>query len=209
MSALAGIKIADFSRVLAGPYATMLLGDMGATVVKIERPGKGDDTRSWGPPFTADGNSTYFESVNRNKLGVTADLSTLEGREKAMSLISESDVLVENFAVGTMEKFGLGYEQLKENFPHLIYCSISGFGSSEKAKSLPGYDLLLQAMSGLMSITGPDAEHPTKVGVALVDVIAGLHTALGITSALVHRGESGQGQKIEINLLSLRIFLSC
>lgn len=180
----------------------MLMGDMGATVVKIERPEGGDDTRSWGPPFTSDGKATYFESVNRNKLGVTADLSTLEGREKAIAIIAESDVLVENFAVGTMEKFGLGYNQLKAEFPRLIYCSISGFGRSEKAKALPGYDLLVQAMSGLMSITGSDSEHPTKVGVALVDVIAGLHTALGITAALVHRAESGQGQKVEINLLS-------
>ncbi len=202
MSALRGIKVADFSRVLAGPYATMLLGDMGATVVKIERPEVGDDTRSWGPPFDSEGRSTYFDSVNRNKLGVTADLTTLEGREKALAIISESDVLVENFATGTMEKFGLGYEQLKDEFPRLIYCSISGFGNSEQAQALPGYDLLVQAISGLMSITGPDAEHPTKVGVALVDVIAGLHTSLGITSALVHRAESGRGQKIEINLLS-------
>ncbi|MCX6430325.1 MAG: CoA transferase [Actinobacteria bacterium] len=202
VSALRGVRIAAFSRVLAGPYATMLLGDMGATVVKIERPEVGDDTRSWGPPFDSEGRATYFDSVNRNKLGVTADLSSLEGREKAMAIIAESDVLVENFAVGTMEKFGLGYEQLKDEFPHLIYCSISGFGSSEKGRALPGYDLLVQAMSGLMSVTGPDAQHPTKVGVALVDVIAGLHTALGITSALVHRAESGEGQKIEINLLS-------
>ena len=202
MGALRGVRIADFSRVLAGPYATMLLGDMGAHVVKIERPGLGDDTRSWGPPFDAEGRATYFQSVNRNKEGVTADLSTDTGRAKALTIISESDVLVENFGVGTMEKFGLGYDQLKEEFPRLIYCSISGFGGSEEGKSLPGYDLLVQAMSGLMSITGPDSDHPSKVGVALVDVVAGLHTALGITAAIVSRNETGQGQKIEINLLS-------
>lgn len=202
MGALRGVRIADFSRVLAGPYATMLLGDMGAHVIKIERPGLGDDTRSWGPPFDSAGRATYFQSVNRNKEGVTADLSTDEGRSKALEIISESDVLVENFGFGAMEKFGLGYEQLKEEFPHLIYCSISGFGGSEEGKSLPGYDLLVQAMSGLMSITGPDSDHPTKVGVALVDVVAGLHTALGITAALVYRDENGHGQKVEINLLS-------
>ena len=202
MGALRGVRIADFSRVLAGPYATMLLGDMGAHVIKIERPGLGDDTRSWGPPFDSRGRSTYFQSVNRNKEGVTADLSTNEGRAKALAVIEESDVLVENFGVGTMEKFGLGYEQIKEEFPHLIYCSISGFGSSEEGKLLPGYDLLVQAMSGLMSITGPDSNHPTKVGVALIDVVAGLHAALGITAAIVSRNSTGHGQKIEINLLS-------
>ena len=202
MSALRGVKIADFSRVLAGPYATMLLGDMGAQVIKIERPIVGDDTRSWGPPFDSDGRATYFQSVNRNKEGVTADLATQEGREKALEIISTSDVLVENFAVGTMEKFGLGYEELSKKFPHLIYASISGFGTSEEGKALPGYDLLAQAMSGLMSITGSDSDHPSKVGVALIDVLAGLHCSLGIVSALYSRTQTGKGQKIEINLLS-------
>ncbi len=202
MGALRGVRIADFSRVLAGPYATMLLGDMGAHVIKIERPGVGDDTRSWGPPYDSLGRSTYFQSVNRNKEGVTADLTTDEGRAKAIAIIEESDVLVENFGAGGMEKFGLGYDRIKEEFPHLIYCSITGFGTSELGKELPGYDLLVQAMSGLMSITGPDSDHPTKVGVALIDVIAGLHTALGITAAVVSRNEIGRGQKVEINLLS-------
>jgi crotonobetainyl-CoA:carnitine CoA-transferase CaiB-like acyl-CoA transferase len=202
VGALSGVKIADFSRVLAGPYATMLLGDMGAEVIKIERPVVGDDTRSWGPPFDAEGRATYFQSVNRNKRGVTADLSAELGRAKAREIIATSDVLVENFAVGTMEKFGLGYESLKDKYPGLIYCSISGFGTSEQARQLPGYDLLVQAMSGLMSVTGVDAEHPTKVGVALVDVLAGLHSALGIVAALHYRNMTGLGQKIEINLLS-------
>ena len=202
MGALRGVKIADFSRVLAGPYATMLLGDMGAQVVKIERPIVGDDTRTWGPPFDAEGRATYFQSVNRNKEGITADLSTDPGRKKALDLIATCDVLVENFTVGTMEKFGLGYDDLKAKFPRLIYCSISGFGSSGEGKALPGYDLLLQGMSGLMSITGADADHPSKVGVALIDVLAGLHSSLGIVSALYYRQESGRGQKIEINLLS-------
>lgn len=202
MGALRGVRIADFSRVLAGPYATMLLGDMGAEVIKIERPIVGDDTRSWGPPFDSEGRATYFQSVNRNKHGVTADLSTAEGRAKALGIVATCDVLVENFAVGTMDKFGLGYNDLKVDYPGLIYCSISGFGTSKEGKELPGYDLLVQAMSGLMSITGQDADHPSKVGVALVDVVAGLHTALGITSALYHRNGSGFGQKIDINLLS-------
>lgn len=180
----------------------MLLGDMGAEVIKIERPEVGDDTRTWGPPFDSNHRATYFQSVNRNKRGITADLSTEAGRTKALELIASCDVVVENFAVGTMEKFGLGYKTLSAKYPGLIYCSISGFGSSDAARELPGYDLLVQALSGMMSITGADADHPTKVGVALIDVIAGLHTALGIVSALYHRKESGEGQKIEINLLS-------
>lgn len=202
MGALRDVKIADFSRVLAGPYATMLLGDMGAQVIKVERPGLGDDTRSWGPPFDSEGRATYFQSVNRNKEGITADLASDAGKRKALELIATCDVLVENFAVGTMEKFGLGYEELHKKFPRLIYCSISGFGTSDEAKALPGYDLLVQGMSGLMSITGSDSDHPTKVGVALVDVLAGLHSSLGIVAALYRRHESGRGQKIEINLLS-------
>lgn len=201
MGALDGLRIADFSRVLAGPYATMLLADMGAEVIKVERPGVGDDTRSWGPPYDTEKNATYFQSVNRNKRGLTADLSTELGRRKALNLIESCDVLVENFAVGTMKKFGLGYEDLSQKFPQLIYCSISGFGTSDKAQDLPGYDLLVQAMSGLMSITGPQGA-PSKVGVALIDVVAGLHASLGIVSALHHRNEHGQGQKIDINLLS-------
>lgn len=202
MGALSNLRIADFSRVLAGPYATMLLADMGAEVIKIEKPFVGDDTRTWGPPYDGAGNATYFQSVNRNKRGITADFSTEEGRAKALDLISSCDVLVENFAPGTMERFGFGYDDLAPRFPQLIYCSISGFGSSDIARTLPGYDLLVQAVSGLMSITGSDAQHPTKVGVALVDVIAGLHTSLGIVAALNHRHVSGDGQKIEINLLS-------
>jgi crotonobetainyl-CoA:carnitine CoA-transferase CaiB-like acyl-CoA transferase len=202
VGALTGVRIADFSRVLAGPYATMLLGDMGAEVIKVERPGVGDDTRSWGPPFDSENRATYFQSVNRNKRGITADLSTESGRTRALELISTCDVVVENFAAGTMEKFGLGYQSLSLLNPRLIYCSISGFGSSQAARVMPGYDLLVQALSGLMSVTGSDADHPTKVGVALIDVTAGLHSALAIVSALYHRRESGTGQKIEINLLS-------
>lgn len=202
MGALSDLVIADFSRVLAGPYATMMLADFGAEVIKIERPGTGDDTRTWGPPFAPDGTSTYFQSINRNKSAITADLSTDEGIAKAREVIARSSVVVENFAPGTMKKYGLGYEELSRENPGLIYLSITGFGSDPKARELPGYDLLVQGMSGLMSITGEDSDHPTKVGVALVDVIAGLHAALAITTAVHHREKSGQGQKIEVNLMS-------
>ncbi len=200
--ALSGIRIIDFSRVLAGPYATMLLGDLGAEVIKIERPGSGDDTRGWGPPFDSEGRATYFQSVNRNKTGLVLDLAKKSDQERARELIATSDVLVENFVIGGMEKFGLGYEELAATNKKLIYCSISGFGSTPAARDLPGYDLLVQGMSGLMSITGADSEHPTKVGVAVIDVMAGLHATVGILAALNHRNQSGEGQKIEINLLS-------
>jgi crotonobetainyl-CoA:carnitine CoA-transferase CaiB-like acyl-CoA transferase len=199
---LTGIKIADFSRVLAGPYATMLLADLGAQVIKVERPVVGDDTRGWGPPFDKDGNSTYFLSVNRNKEGLELDLSKESDQKIATELINSCDVLVENFGPGGMEKFNLGYARLIGSNPKLIYCSISGFGTSEKAESLPGYDLLLQGMSGLMSITGSDENNPSKVGVALVDVITGLHAVVGILAALRARDEQGIGQKVELNLLS-------
>ncbi len=200
--ALSGIRIVDFSRVLAGPYATMLLGDLGAEVIKIERPDSGDDTRGWGPPFDSEGRATYFQSVNRNKTGLVLDLAKKDDQARARELISTSDVLVENFVVGGMEKFGLGYEELAATNKKLIYCSISGFGSTPAARDLPGYDLLVQGMSGLMSITGADSEHPAKVGVAVIDVMAGLHATIGILAALNHRNQSGEGQKIEINLLS-------
>ena len=199
---LAGIKIADFSRVLAGPYATMLLADLGAEVVKVERPTTGDDTRSWGPPFDKDGTATYFLSVNRNKSGLTLDLSKPADQKIAQELIASSDVVVENFGSGVMERFNLGYEQVVVSNPLLIYCSITGFGSSDSAKALPGYDLLLQGVSGLMSITGADSNDPTKVGVALVDVITGLHAVTGILTALRVAEQQGVGQKVELNLLS-------
>ncbi len=199
---LAGIKIADFSRVLAGPYATMLLADLGAQVIKVERPGVGDDTRNWGPPFDAAGNATYFLSVNRNKEGLELDLSKATDQQAALELIASADVVVENFGPGGMERYNLGYSKLISNNPKLIYCSISGFGTSDKAATLPGYDLLLQGMSGLMSITGSDEKNPTKVGVALVDVITGLHAVVGILAALRARDEQGVGQKVELNLLS-------
>ncbi|MDX2937255.1 CaiB/BaiF CoA transferase family protein [Streptomyces ipomoeae] len=198
--ALHGVRIADFSRVLAGPYATMLLADLGAEVVKVERPGTGDETRAWRPPVDADGTSTYYLSVNRNKRSVALDLTADEGRERARRLIADSDVVVENFRPGTMEKLGLGPAELLAADPRLVYCSITGFGTGPGA-ALPGYDLLVQAVGGLMSVTGAPDGDPTKVGVALVDVITGLHASLGVLAALRHRERTGEGQLVEVSLL--------
>jgi len=199
--ALDGVVVADFSRVLAGPYATMLLADLGAEVIKVERPGRGDDTRAWGPPFDDEGQATYFLSVNRNKRSVVIDLATESGRRTARALASRADVLIENFKPGTMERFGLGYEELSARDPGLVFCSISGFGSGA-GRDLPGYDLVAQAVGGLMSVTGGPDGAPTKVGVALVDVITGLHAAVGILAALRHRDRTGVGQRVEVTLLS-------
>ncbi|MER7274542.1 CoA transferase [Dactylosporangium sp. NPDC000244] len=199
-AALGGLVIADFSRVLAGPYATMLLGDLGAEVVKVEHPA-GDDTRAWGPPFDASGAATYFAGVNRNKRSVILDLHTPEGLAAARDLVRRADVVVENFRTGAMARLGLGPDQVRRDRPDLVYCSITGFGIG-KGAALPGYDLLVQAVGGLMSITGPEPGRPTKVGVALVDVITGLHAAVGVLAALRHRDRTGQGQVVEVNLLS-------
>ncbi|TGD89277.1 CoA transferase [Mycolicibacterium sp. CH28] len=202
VDALDGITVVDFSRVLAGPYATMLLGDFGADVIKIERPGTGDDTREWGPPYDADGVATYFNSVNRNKRSVVLDLTDPDDVARARDLVSRADIVVENFRHGTMEKLGLGYDSLREVKPDLIYCAITGFGNDGGA-DLPGYDLLVQAVGGLMSVTGPEPGQPTKVGVALVDVLAGVHALAGILVALAHRDRTGQGQRVDTSLLSV------
>jgi crotonobetainyl-CoA:carnitine CoA-transferase CaiB-like acyl-CoA transferase len=199
--ALDGLVVADFSRVLAGPYATMLLADLGAEVVKVERPGAGDDTRAWGPPYDADGGATYFGAVNRNKRSVALDLASSSDLAQARGLALRADVLVENFKPGGLDRLGLGYAELSAHNPRLVMCSISGFGSGAGAE-LPGYDLLVQAMGGLMSVTGPGPGHPTKVGVALVDVVTGLHAVYGILAALRHRDVTGRGQHVEVNLLS-------
>ncbi|XVQ10497.1 CaiB/BaiF CoA transferase family protein [Spirillospora sp. CA-255316] len=196
--ALDDLRILDFSRVLAGPLATMILADLGATVTKIERPGTGDDTRAWGPPYDA-GQATYYQSVNRNKDSVVLDLRTPEGAARARELAATADVVVENFRPGVMDRLGLGYETLSAASPGLVYCSITGFGAGA---ALPGYDLLIQALGGLMSITGmPDGE-PQKAGVALVDVISGLFASVGVLAAVRHRDRTGQGQRVEVNLLS-------
>jgi len=194
-SPLKDIIVADFSRVLAGPFASMLLGDFGATVVKVERPGGGDDTRAWGPPYGSDGVSTYYQSINRNKRSVCLDLSVPSDIALARELARRSDVLLENFRPGTMEQFGLGYAELALTNPGLIYSSISGFGPG-MGKDLPGYDFLAQAEGGLMSITGLAPGEPTKTGVAVGDVVTGLFSVIGILVALVERATSGRGQKV-------------
>jgi crotonobetainyl-CoA:carnitine CoA-transferase CaiB-like acyl-CoA transferase len=201
IAALNGVRILDFSRVLAGPFATMLLADLGAEVVKIERPGVGEDTRAWGPPYDARGESTYFDSVNRNKRSVVLDLGLEADLAVARGLAAEADVLVENFRPGLLEARGLGYDDLQAANAGLVYCSISGFGSGLGAE-LPGYDLLAQALGGLMSLTGTGDGEPQKVGVALVDVITGLFASVGILAALRHRDQTGEGQRLELNLLS-------
>lgn len=199
--ALAGIVVADFSRVLAAPYATMLFGDLGADVIKIERPDLGDDTRHWGPPFTDEAEATYFLSVNRNKRSLAADLSDPTAKQDLIELIRRADVLIENFRPGTMNRHGLSYEQVQQINPRLVYCSITGFGAG-KGADLPGYDLLVQAVGGLMSVTGPRPGEPVKAGVALVDVLTGLHAAIGVLAALRAREITGRGQLVQVNLLS-------
>jgi crotonobetainyl-CoA:carnitine CoA-transferase CaiB-like acyl-CoA transferase len=180
----------------------MVLADLGAEVTKVERPGGGDETRAWGPPYDERGEATYFQSVNRNKASVVLDLAEESGRAEARRLAAAADVVVENFRPGVMEKLGLGYEELAEANPGLVYCSITGFGAGEAGAALPGYDLLVQAVGGLMSVTGQPDGPPLKVGVALVDVVAGLFAAVGILAALEHRRRSGRGQRVEVDLLS-------
>ena len=197
---LEGLLVADFSRVLAGPLATMTLADLGATVIKVERPGTGDDTRSWGPPFSATG-STYFESVNRNKQSLCLDLGDDGDLRLARELARRADVLVENFKPGGMARLGLGYEELSAENPGLIYASISGFGSAGGA-GLMGYDFVVQALGGLMSITGEQDGPAMKAGVALVDVLTAKDATLGILAALTARHRDGRGAHLEVNLLS-------
>ncbi len=199
---LEGLVVADFSRVLAAPLATMLLGDLGADVIKIEQPIRGDDTRAWGPPFTDDGISAYYLSVNRNKRSVALDLSDPGDLAVAKRIVKNADVVIENFRTGTMGKFGLDYETLRAEHAELIYCSVSGFGSSEPARDLAGYDFMIQALSGLMSITGEADSEPMKTGVAIVDVLTGLHATIGILAAMHERHASGRGQLVEVNLMS-------
>jgi crotonobetainyl-CoA:carnitine CoA-transferase CaiB-like acyl-CoA transferase len=197
---LDGVLVADFSRVLAGPLCTVNLADLGATVVKVERPGTGDDTRTWGPPWSSNG-STYFESINRSKLSVALDLKDPADRVLALELASRADVLVENYRPGDLARCGLGYEEVQACNPGIIYCSITGFGSAEGADLL-GYDFVVQAMGGLMSITGDPDGPPTKAGVALVDVLTGKDATIGVLAALASRSRSGRGCRVEVNLLS-------
>ncbi|HTS73710.1 MAG TPA: CoA transferase [Gaiellaceae bacterium] len=196
----AGIRVLDLSRVLAGPYCTMLLSDLGADVVKVERPGEGDETRAWGPP-TVGGESAYFVAVNRGKRSVALDLARAEGQEVAQRLARSADVVVENFRPGTAERLGVGYEELARESPGLVYCSITGFSSERGSLGRPGYDFVVQAESGLMAITGEPEGEPMKVGVAVVDVLAAYAAATAIMAALLARGQTGRGERIEISLL--------
>ena len=193
---LAGVRVADLSRVLAGPYCTMVLADLGADVVKVERPEGGDETRSWGPPF-AGGEAAYYLSVNRNKRSCALDLSKPEGRALALELCARADIVIENFKVGGADRLGVGYEHVRDRNPTVVYCSITGFGSEREPLGRPGYDFVAQAESGLMSITGPEDGPPYKVGVALVDVLTGLHAAAAVLAAL----NGGKGARIEVPLL--------
>lgn len=204
-AALDDITVLDLSRVLAGPYATMLLGDLGARVVKIEQPGRGDDTRHWGPPFTASGESAYFLCANRNKESVTLNLKSAEGRAVLRDMVRRADVLVENFKVGRMAALGLDYAALRPENPGLIYCSITGYGQTGPYAERPGYDVVIEAQGGLMSITGPAGGDPYKVGVAVVDITAGMQAVMAILAALHHRHRTGAGQAIDIALFDTQL----
>ena len=208
---LSHIRVLDLTRVLAGPWASQNLADLGAEVIKIERPGSGDDTRSWGPPFLKDkegkdtGESAYFLSVNRGKKSVTLDISTPEGAKIARDLAAKSDVLLENYKVGGLAKYRLGYDDVRATNPGIVYCSVTGYGQSGPSAHLPGYDFIFQGMGGLMSITGERDElpggGPQKVGIAITDVMAGMYASLAITAALLHRERTGKGQYIDMALL--------
>ncbi len=208
---LAGFRVLDLSRILAGPWASQMLADLGAEVIKIERPGRGDDTRGWGPPYMPDesGNATseaaYFHGANRGKLSVCIDISSQQGQQLIRQLAEQCDVLIENFKVGGLQKYGLDYASLKVINPKLIYCSITGFGQTGPYREFAGYDFMIQAMGGLMSVTGEREGEPMKVGVALSDVMTGLYAANAIQAALIHRLRGGEGQHIDLALLDVQV----
>ncbi len=202
--ALSGIRVVDLSRVLAGPFCTMILGDLGAEVIKVEAPGGSDETRGWGPPYTG-GESAYYLTANRNKRAITLNLKHPQGKEIFLRMVKEADVLVENFKVGTLKKMGLAPEKLLELNPRLVIGEITGFGQSGPLRELPGYDYIVQALGGLMSITGSEESGPMKVGVAIVDVLTGLFTAIGILAALQERERSGRGQVVDVALLDVSV----
>jgi crotonobetainyl-CoA:carnitine CoA-transferase CaiB-like acyl-CoA transferase len=197
---LDGLMVLDFTRVLSGPYCTMLLADMGARVIKIEQPGRGDDTRAWGPPFV-NGESAYFLSINRNKESLTLDLKHPSARRVLEPLLQQAGVLVENFRPGTMDRLGLGYDTLAGGFPGLVYCSISGFGQTGPRRAEPGYDAVIQGEAGLMSITGAADGPPFRLGVAIADIVSGMFAAQGIAMALLARARTGLGQRVDIGML--------
>jgi crotonobetainyl-CoA:carnitine CoA-transferase CaiB-like acyl-CoA transferase len=201
---LAGIRILDFTRVVAGPYATMALGDLGAEIIKVEEPRRGDDCRAWGPPSIG-ADSAYFLGLNRNKRSIGIDLSTAEGVSLAKALARRCDVVVENFRPGVMPRLGLDYASLQADHPALVYCSISAFGQSGPYRDWAGYDVMVSALGGLMGITGQPGGEPVKVGVALVDVATGLYAALGITAAVGHAKRTGQGQRVDTSLLAVEL----
>ncbi|GAA0366397.1 CaiB/BaiF CoA-transferase family protein [Bowmanella denitrificans] len=205
--ALSGIKVLDLSRILAGPWATQMLADFGAQVIKIEPPGKGDDTRNWGPPFVDnfEQNAAYFCAANRNKQSVAVDFGQPQGQDIIRQLAAKADVLVENFKVGGLAKYGLDYASLKSLNPRLIYCSITGFGQSGPLASRPGYDFMVQAMGGLMSLTGEPDGQPTKTGVAVADILTGLYACNAIQAALLYRHSTGAGQHIDLSLLDVQV----
>ncbi|MCU1382082.1 MAG: L-carnitine dehydratase/bile acid-inducible protein [Acidobacteria bacterium] len=206
MAPLDGLTVLDLTRVLSGPYCTMLLADMGARVIKVEQPGKGDDTRAWGPPFL-EGESAYFLSINRNKESVTLDFKQPEGRALLDRLIANADVLVENFRPGIMTKLGLDYATLSAKHPRLVYCSISGFGHTGPRSTQPGYDAIMQAEGGLMSITGAADNPPVRLGVAIVDIVSGMFAAYGVAMALLARERTGRGQEVDLAMLDATVAL--
>ncbi|MBF0373367.1 MAG: CoA transferase [Alphaproteobacteria bacterium] len=206
MGALDGLRVLDLSRILAGPSCTQILGDLGADVIKIERPGAGDDTRKWGPPYLADsGESAYYLSANRNKRSVTVDIARPEGQALLRRLLAGCDVLIENFKVGDLARHGLGYEQLAPDFPRLVYCSITGFGQTGPYAQRAGYDFLAQGMGGMMSLTGEPSGDPVKVGIGNADLLTGMYAAVSILAALRYRDRTGQGQRIDLALLDAQL----
>ncbi len=204
MKALEGIRVLDLTRALAGPFCTLMLGDYGADVIKIEMPGTGDDTRHWGPPFIGD-ESAYFLSINRNKRSMTLNFKEEKAREIFLKLVEGSDVVVENFTPGVMSRFGLEYDTVKRANPGIIYCSISGFGQDGPYQSRPAYDQIMQGISGLMSITGDPEGEPEKIGVAVTDIGAGMWAAFAVMSALFRREQDGEGQYIDISMLDAQV----
>jgi crotonobetainyl-CoA:carnitine CoA-transferase CaiB-like acyl-CoA transferase len=210
-TAMSGVRVLDLSRILAGPSAAQLLGDLGADVVKVEKPGEGDDTRKWGPPFVqdADGQATtesaYYLCANRNKRSIEIDIASAEGQALILRLLENTDVLVENYKVGGLSGYGLAYDQIKAKFPRLVYCSITGFGQTGPYASRAGYDFLIQGMGGIMSLTGDPEGQPMKVGVGIADVMTGMYAAVGILAALRHRDLTGQGQQIDVSLLDAQV----
>lgn len=204
---LAGVRVLDLTRAMTGPFCTLMLGDMGAEVIKVELPGRGDESRGWGPPFVEGGESAYFLSVNRNKRSLTLDLRQAAGIEIAWRLIEWADILVENFSPGTMEKLGIGHGEARARNPRLIFCSISGFGQTGPSRNKTAYDLIVQGMSGLMSITGDEQGSPTKMGVPIADITAGMFAAFAIVNGLYRRERTGRGLRIDTSMLGSEVAL--